>query len=287
MVFTMYCVQNSVAYNDVIEHGYYAELLSHIEQNGMQSLRECIQSIIERLGFTHYSFINTSRTDLEQTNLNTLPKTLVREYHLDCLHDHDMILQRALSHPQSGFLASSIHDYLNRAPFKSVMIQCMDCIYQLNKSHGFYDFYHIPTGYPHCEGVECCYLFSVTTIGLNPYDFAARITQAQSSLLLLAEAITHMVTHNARELLPDDPPVVEKINPKPLRVLSLLANSDTTIEQIARDLSISKVTANHHLKTIRNHLSVKTNYAAIKKALLTRLITYDYGPLPTRINHPE
>ena len=258
--------------------GYRAELSNHIEQHGPQSLKKCIQSIIGRLGFTHFSFINASRLDLEQTNLNTLPKTLVREYHLDCLHDHDMILQRALSHPQSGFLASSIHDYLNKAPFKSAMIHCMDCIYQLNKSHGFYDFYHLPTGYPHCDGIECCYLFSVTIRGLNPYDFGDKVSEAQSSLLLLAEAITHSVTHNASDLLPKDLPSAITIKPKSLRVLNLLANSDCTIEQIAQDLSISKVTANHHLKNIRNHFNVKTNYAAIKKALLTKLISYQSPP---------
>ena len=258
--------------------GYYAELSNHIERHGPQSLKKCIHSIVERLGFTHFSFINANRADVEQIILNTLPESIVLEYYNECLFDQDMIVQRALSHPQTGFVASSIHDYVNKAPFQSAMTRCMNCIYQLNKSHGFYDFYHIPMRCSPHNDIEHRYLFSVTIRGLNPFDFGAKVLAAESSLVLLAEAIAQSVIHHASDLLPKDHPSVTTIRPKPLRVLNLLANSDCTIEQIANDLSISVVTANHHLKSIRNHFNVKTNYAAIKKALLTKLITYQSPP---------
>ena len=64
--------------NAQIQTGYYAKLLQRIEKYGSQSLKKCIQSIVSRLGFTHFSFINADRTDFEQITLNTLPESIVR-----------------------------------------------------------------------------------------------------------------------------------------------------------------------------------------------------------------
>jgi len=64
------------------------------------------------------------------------------------------------------------------------------------------------------------------------------------------------------------------INPKPLRVLMTLANSDYSILQVADCLHISVVTANKHLESVRKTLGVRTNYAAIKKALCEGYIEY-------------
>jgi DNA-binding CsgD family transcriptional regulator len=64
------------------------------------------------------------------------------------------------------------------------------------------------------------------------------------------------------------------INPRPLKVLDTLANNDFNIAQVAEYLCISTVTANKHLEAARRAFGAKTNYYAIKQAVLNGLIDY-------------
>ena len=58
------------------------------------------------------------------------------------------------------------------------------------------------------------------------------------------------------------------------KVGGILANNDFNISQVAEHLSISTVTANKHLETARRAFGAKTNYYAIKQAVLNGLIDY-------------
>src|SRR5690606_25982127 len=114
-------------------------------------------------------------------------------------------------------------------------------------------------------------LFTVADKGCEPFALKGKVEACQRSLQLLAEAVDFICTtkfSEFREL--GRPREKEKyaINPKPLRVLYALANSDLQVQQVADKLSLSLVTVNRHLDVVRKTLGVKTTYAAIKKAIV-------------------
>ena len=98
-----------------------------------------------------------------------------------------------------------------------------------------------------------------------------------ADLQLLCDAIDRRVYRKfPSELLGDERllPRAITINPRPLEVLEMLANNDMNITQVAGALGINVVTANRHLQAARRAYGVKTNYAAIRQAILNKLIVY-------------
>lgn len=230
-----------------------------------------ILTTVNRMGFTDYSFINLDCANTLQNALSTLPKAMLSDYYKHDYYANDMVLQRGISN-SSVFLSSNIYDYISRAPFDCEMTQIMNSIYQLYKIYGYYDSYNIP-----CNSPQGHYLLSVFIKGLSPVDFRHKVLGLEQSLILVGEAIESTLNKRFAKLLPTRE-AEPFINPKPLRVLNTLANSDLTIEQVAKKLSISVVTANQHLKTVRRSMSVKTNYAAIRRGLSEKLIKYEGMP---------
>jgi DNA-binding CsgD family transcriptional regulator len=259
--------------NQKFKFGYYAELRRCSDG---KDLNDRIHTIVKRLGFSDYTFINLDCANTAQHALSTLPRPMLRHYFERDLYTNDMVLQRGLNNDES-FLSSTIHDYINRSPFSSDMTNTMANIYQLNKSYGFYNYFYVPI---HKDDRH--FMLSVSTRGASPIEFLQHTKDAKESLILLCEAIEHMVTDQYAKLLPRKK-TDALINPKPLRVLNTLANNDLTIEQVAHKLCISVVTANQHLKTVRRSLGVKTNYAAIKRTISDGLIAFD--KVPDAANH--
>jgi DNA-binding CsgD family transcriptional regulator len=255
-------------HNRELEFGYHAELRG---SRNAEQLTKTIHHIVERLGFTDYVFIDLKCTGALQNTLNTLPVTMLQKYVELNFSVHDMVLQRARTNT-TPFLSSTIHNHIANAPFISDMTSAMFGINQLSKSFGFYDYLVMPT-----HSKNGCYLFSVAIRGARPIELGKIATETKHSLVLLAEAIEYAVNDQFPELIPHRE-TDTAINAKPLRVLNTLANSDLTIEQVANKLCISVVTANQHLKTVRRKLGVKTNYAAIRRALTEGLIEFEEGP---------
>ena len=248
-----------------VTSSYYAEL---IKARDLGDLNRRIRAIITRLEFSDYSFYQLSRSDIYQPALCTLPQKMMKTYFDESLFTYDMTLQKAIESTEP-FFRSTLDEYIAKAPFSNEMIECMNCIFALNRHHGYYDYYHIPVNTGNNP-----VMLSVAQRGVSPVEFRDRAHGRESALALLCEAIHGVLTkYFATMCYP-----VRKttaINPKPLRVLQTLANSDSTIEQVAKKLCISVVTANQHLKTVRASLGVKTNYAAIKRSVSEGLIRLD------------
>jgi DNA-binding CsgD family transcriptional regulator len=254
--------------NKEVQYGYFAEL---DESRNEEELKENVLNIIKHLGFSDYSVVNLHCIYEPQHQLSSMPTPLVRSYYENRLYTEDMILQTAIN-LAGPFLSSTIHDHVETAPYSSDMTRKMAAIYELNKSFGYYDCYHIP-----CKTHNRYLLLSVVARGVMPNDYLKLIAETKLSLSLLMDAIVFVLRNRFSKLLP----VREEdltINPKPLRVLNTLANNDLTIEQVAHKLCISVVTANQHLKTVRTKLGVKSNYASIRRCILTGIIKFDETP---------
>jgi DNA-binding CsgD family transcriptional regulator len=254
-----------------IQFGYYAELSASLD---VADFQKRIGKIIHGFGFSEYTYSWLTQFTNLPPELGTLPTSLTNKYFDARLYEYDMGLLRA-KEGSSPFFQSTIHDYIARAPFNSAMTRKMREITELNKSFGYYDYFITPV----CKNNGSVQpVLSVTCRGLSSVELKSSVDGCESVLCLLAEAIDFV----AEKFFPEidrhtvsGKPSKAAINPKPLRVLDTLANSDLTINDVANQLSISVVTANQHLKTVRKALGVKTNYAAIKRAILDNLIDFE------------
>jgi DNA-binding CsgD family transcriptional regulator len=254
--------------NREIQFGYFAELN---DSRNEEELKTKILDVVNGLGFSDYSVVNLDCIYEPQYQLNSLPTPLVRSYYEKRLYTEDMILQRAINLAEP-FLSSTIHDHVETAPYTCDMTRKMAAIYELNKSFGYYDCYHVP-----CKTHNSYLLLSVVARGICPNDFIRLVNETKQSISLLTEAVVSTLTNRFSKLLPTRAEDLT-INPKPLRVLNTLANNDLTIEQVAQKLCISVVTANQHLKTVRTKLGVRSNYASIRRCILTGIIKFDEAP---------
>lgn len=252
------------------EFGYYADLSS---ANSVGEFKNKIHSIVQGFGFSDFSFVRMHCGDIDSKLLVTGSEEMLSAYFDQNFMKYDMILPYTEQSLEPIFL-SEIRDYVSKSPFQNETTRGMKSIYELNKSYGFHDYYNIPVKALNGEGNV---LFSVTIRGYSPTEIKRAVDKSKVALLLLCEAIDFVVTQKFSEDLIGErvaAPEGIAINPRPLRVLQALANNDFNIMQVAEHLNISAVTANKHLETARKALGVRTNYAAIKKAILNGLINY-------------
>mgnify|MGYP003921138539 FL=1 len=253
------------------EFGYYAELSA---MKNVFDFRRKILSIVQGLGFSDFAFMRIHCGDIDSRLLLTTPSEMLATYFGENFMKYDMLLPYA-EQILNPVYYSQLYSYSDESLFQNETTRAMRAIYDLSKSYGFYDFYNIPIKARNGEGNV---LFSVTIRGASPTDLKREVDTCHMALTLLCEAIDFVVTHKfADDLIGEkmSRPLDISINPRPLRVLQTLANNDFNIMQVADHLNISAVTANKHLETARKALGVRTNYSAIKKAILNGLFEYE------------
>lgn len=254
-----------------VDFGYYAKLSTCKD---FSDFKERIDTEINHFGFSDYSFVRLCNTDcVDSQALVSFSKEFLDSYYCQDFYEHDVIVPYAES-KNNPIYRSMLEAYVEQAPFESDMTRAMAAIYQLNKSFGYYDFYNVPTKAKTGAGKV---MLSVADRGCSPHEFKEKIKCCGSTLQLLCEAIDFVTTRRYSDIFFEEDEEDKKtvsINPRPLRVLDTLANSDLNIAQVADKLCISVVTANKHLETARKAFGARTNYAAIKKAVLNGLIEY-------------
>ena len=254
------------------ELSYFSDLSN---ARDIRDLRQCILTAVNQMGFSDFSFVRMdSSGDVDSLVLATIPKSISQSYFDQGLYEHDVIIPYGRSKNRPIF-RSQLENYLNQAPFENEMTETTREIYKLNKSHGYYDYFNMPKEANNGDGKV---MFTVTQRGGNPFEFQQKVKQCIRPLELLSEATDIIAARNFPDVIGVKKTADNhkyKINRAPLRVLQTMANNDFNIQLLADNLSISLVTANKHLNTVRNILGVRTTHAAIKKAILHGLITYE------------
>ncbi|MEM8682173.1 MAG: autoinducer binding domain-containing protein [Pseudomonadota bacterium] len=252
------------------EYGYYFELSS---AKDLKDFKRRIDNIVKRLGFGDYGFVRLANVE-ESRELISIQDDLITAYDRGGLYEYDLVLLHAIEHTRPIF-RSTVNEHVLEAPFTyGEHTRCMREAYKLNKSFGYYDFYNVPIKASNGNGNV---VLSVTRRGLSPTQLKRQVQQCVTDLQLLCEAIDFVsISKHADKLLePDDEEGrVIKINPRPLMVLDMLANSDLNITEVAAKMGINVVTANRHLQAARKAFGVKTNHAAIKQGIQNKLIQY-------------
>lgn len=262
---------NDVPPSSEVEFGYYAELSEAKDVNEFEGK---IDKLIKALGFDEFSYFRAAGANGDLQKLVTISQDMLSNYYNEEFYKHDLILNY-INVNVSPIYQSALHDYVNKAPFEIEMTRLMKAIYALNKSYGYYDYYNCLSKATNGNGNI---MLSVTKRGFTPVQLRNLVSGSESTLQVLCEAIDFVASRKFSEVLlgaSNENTANIVINPRPLKVLDALANHDFNITQVADYLCISTVTANKHLETARRAFGAKTNYFAIKQAVLNGLIDYN------------
>jgi len=256
--------------NSETEFGYYAQLS---EVRDIYEFEKKIEKFIKALGFDEFSYFRAEGAKGDPQKLVTISPNMLKNYYSEEFYKHDLILNY-LNLNVSPIFQSTLHDYVEKAPFEIEITRLMKNIYALNKSYGYYDYYNCLAKASNGNGNV---MLSVTKRGYTPVQLKKMVAGRESTLQILCEAIDFVASRKFGEVLlgglsQDGADIA--INTRPLKVLDTLANHDFNISQVAEYLCISTVTANKHLETARRAFGAKTNYYAIKQAVLNGLIDY-------------
>ena len=229
-----------------------------------------LQHIVRSLGFSDYSFVRMNCTN-NNIPLITNPKDQLSAYFDEGFHKHDFVVRYAVENTRPIFL-SKVYGVAYDAPYDIEVFRANQRIYELNQKFGYLDYYCVPM--KACNGGRNVML-TVAQRGVRSVDFQVNVARHKPFLRVLCEAIDYVTTTKFPEdFLDKDESKAIKINPKPLLVLSTLANNDMTMAAVAEKLCISTITANQHLAAVRRELEVRTTVGAIKKAIKLGLIKY-------------
>jgi DNA-binding CsgD family transcriptional regulator len=234
-----------------------------------------IMLALKQMGFSDFSFIHMNAAgEADSLVLTTIPKGISQGYFDQKLYDQAPTIPYSDKGNGTPFQTEP-DKHLRQTAFDHVIAGPTNEPYKIDKSKGFYGFYNLPANSFDGTGKV---MFQLIQRDGDSTAFREKIAQFMGPLEMLLEAIDMIVIQRfAVTVGLKRPPleVVYKINPAPLRVLQHLANNDLNLQCLADKLSISVVTANKHMETVRKNLGVRTNYAAIKKALIQGLVTFD------------
>ena len=237
----------------------------------MADFNHRVADIVNEMQCSDFVFRRVDDIEHQFALLTTMPDELIRVYTEQCFHESDLMIAYAKHNTQPIF-ASQVYKYICDAPFETQLTTANRGIEKLNSRFGFHDFYSVPmSAYNNAGNV----LLAVTQKGMDAGEFQASIDSYQSVFRQLCRAIDYVITVRfARSMALDGSCHGVSITPKPLYILSRLANTDLTIAELAQELCISPITAHQHIAGARKALGVKTNIGAIRKAIKLKLIAF-------------
>ena len=152
-----------------VEFGYYAELAC---SRDVLDFKTRIGAVVDRLGFSDFAFVRLASRDADFSMLMSTPKTLLDSYCQEGLYENDMMFSYAKS-KVSPIFRSTLDHYLGQSPVDTNTTRTMKEIYKLNKSLGYYDYYH-QYDYNYNNGSPAAAPAASSSLGRTPFDLAAR-----------------------------------------------------------------------------------------------------------------
>ncbi len=236
----------------------------------MSDFMRRVLAVINRLGFSDFTFARLTSQNGFEIKLNTTPKELMKTYVGDAYSKYDMMLEYAYSN-NSPIFQTSISDYVDSAPFITEKIKKNRELKKIYSKYGYEDYFAIPMSAHNGNGRV---LFAVLSEDVSRLDFQRRTNQCRPILFLLGEAIDYIGSTKFSEFfLSNEESRDLVITPRPLMLLSTLAKYDLTLQQAADKLQISIDTANKHMAAAKQALGANTQAAAVYRAIKEGLIS--------------
>jgi DNA-binding CsgD family transcriptional regulator len=254
---------------------HYKALCTELSQaHTLEEFRERIHHIVKGMGFTDFLFVRLERVwqiGSERGLLHSLPEELMRAYHEEYLYEHDLVIPYGKSNTQPIF-SSQIYGYVDDAPFEMELTRKNRLLQKFYRRYRYADHYIIPT--PAVNGSGHVQLL-LTSADTSKREFQAAITPATPTCRSLCKAIDSITTRKFRSTFIDKNDTPVSMTRKPQHMLRQLANNDMSITELAKEMSISPITAHQHIAAARKALGVNTNIGAVVKALKSGLIQLD------------
>ena len=258
-------------HNDDVDTHFKAIYGSLLRARDITDLTQRITKLVVDIGFTDYLFVRLVRRwhiNAKSGLLFSLPNELMRAYHEESLFKTDLLLSYGKGNTQPIF-GSQIYGYIDSAPFDTELTNSNRQLIQLYRRYEYMEHCAIPVPAYNGNGHV---MLVLTSRGAEPDTMIARATAIMPRCRALCKAIDAVTSKKFRTAFIDrrDSPV--DLPRKPLDALRRLAMEDKSITDIAADMCISPITAHQHIATARKALGVKTNVAAIIKAIREGLI---------------
>ena len=244
------------------------------ESTCLDSLKKLTQDIVERLGFSDFSFLRINRnwyTGESFGLLTSLPDEFITPYTNERLFESDMVLSYCRDNIQPVF-ASEIYDYIDRAPFDTALTRSNRTIIKTYKRFGYVDQYIIPiaaaNGFGHI-------MLSLLDRNARKKAFRENVMKTGARCRLLCKALNQITTTRFQEQFISSNERLSELNGKALEALVLLIRHDNRMSEIAKQMHVSPITAHQHIAKARRCLGVKTNVAAVVKAFELGIIGFN------------
>ncbi|TQV68001.1 hypothetical protein FKG94_24515 [Exilibacterium tricleocarpae] len=249
---------------------FYRDLTS---AKDMSDFMTRILGVVNRLGFSDYSFARLALKEDVERPVTTLPEEMPKNYREEAFYEHDMLLDYVAGGNTAPLFQSQIGKSIDQAPFLTETYKRNRDILNFNWSFGYNDSYLIPM---HAHNGGGPVLFSITSKDMKIEEFQRRTNLCKPVLHLLGEAVDYIGTTKFPRFFlghADQRDIV--ITPRPLLLLSALAREDLTLKEAADKLGISIDTANKHIAAAKRALGVNTQAAAIYGAIKEGLINVE------------
>ena len=228
-------------------------------------LRKRLLNIFSQFGLTDFAFIGCSQNHRPHFLLTSLPKELLACYQSQKLDNYDMALDYLKTDNTSHFYHSDIQQIIEDSQLLTHIFAKNLKIIALYKKFEFNNAYLMPY-----KASKESLLFSLMAKGATAKEFMALTESCGAVLHLLGDTAIRVYENKFKRHNP-----APRKNPKPIRLLTIMAKFDLNLSQAADKLCISIDTANKHMAMAKEMFGSRSQVNAVYRAIQKGLIDFD------------
>lgn len=235
-----------------------------------KDLGKHLLNIFNQFGLTDFALMGCPDNHRPHFYLTSLPKELLACYQKQKFVKYDMSLDYLKTDSPSHFYHSDIQQIIEHGRLRTHSFEKNLEIIALYQKFEFNNAYLMPYKANKATGNTESLLFTLVAKGMTSKKFMA-ITQSRRAVLHLLGNTAIRVYQNkfkSHNLAP-------RINPKPIRLLTIMARSDLNLSQAAEKLCISIDTANKHMALAKEMFGSRSQANAVYRAIQKGLIDFE------------
>lgn len=229
-----------------------------------------VRNLVGDLGFSDFSitYFNSQSAGCEP--FSTMSLSLMRDYQEGGFFQYDCSLEYTSNNKVVPIFKSSIDKWIAKCPVQSDYVISNAELLKLSRSYGYADHYLMPLK---SLSKNTNFLFTVSNKNANIIQFREAVMKYEKELMTIAVAADYIGSNRfSEDLFGRQEESTIRIPNRPLQALSLMANHDLNIKDVAQMMHISERTAKKYISTAKNALGCKKLNRAIAKAICEGLI---------------
>ncbi|RMB08777.1 helix-turn-helix transcriptional regulator [Eilatimonas milleporae] len=260
--------QQDIRHN-VAEFQIYRSLNS---SRDFAEFNKLIGQYLRSFGFDEHAFGRVHTEGKINTPSRTTSTEMREIYYEEGLFEHSLIDQFVRNNSKPIF-QSEIENNFNTISFSTDFTKTNVRVFELFKQFGYNDFYIMPGKASNGHGNI---VLSVTHRDMERPEFRKKVEQAKHGLHSLLAAIDYVGTKKFPNFFlseEESPDII--ISPRPLEILTLMAQEDMSLQETADHLGRSVHTLNQQVAAARRAFGVDTTIGAVYQAIREGLIVCD------------